>query len=346
MDEEYLRQAIGLAEGRQTHPNPRVGSVIVKDGRVIAEGYHRGPGTAHAEADALARAGGTAEGSTVYVTLEPCSFFGRTPPCADALVAAKVAKVVIATGDPDPNVSGAGLAILRDAGIEVVTGVLEAEAIALDPGYFHHRRTGRPRVTIKAAMTLDGNTAAADHTSQWITSPESRTDAHTLRSTMDAILIGAGTLRDDDPALTVRIDGYEGPQPRPVVVAGSQPLPASAQIFGRNPVVLSATEIETTGELVVVPTSDGRVDLAAAMQILGEMGIVDLLVEGGAGMIGELSHANLVDRGVLYIGAKFGGGSGIGVSSGLFSTLGDASDMSITDVAKIGPDVRIEFERA
>lgn len=346
MDEAYLRRAIELAEGQITHPNPRVGSVIVKGDRVVAEGIHRGPGTAHAEADALATAGDEAEGATVYVTLEPCSVHGRTPPCADALVAAKVRRVVVGTGDPDVRVSGRGLAILRAAGIEVVEGVLESEALALDPGYFHHRRTGRPRVTIKAAMTLDGNTAARDHTSQWITSAEARRDGHRLRSSVDGILIGAGTLRDDDPALTVRLDGYEGPQPRPIVVAGDEPLPTAARVFERNPIVLSATEVSVPGELVVVPRAPGGVDLTAAMETLGSMGIVDILVEGGAGMIGALSSADLVDRGVLYIGAKFSGGSGIGVSRGLFATLSDAMDVSITDVVRIGPDVRVEFERS
>lgn len=344
MDEDFLRQAIRLAEGRVTHPNPRVGAIIVRNGEVLAEGFHTGPGTRHAEAAALASALGSVEGSTAYVTLEPCSHHGRTPPCADALIEAGVSRVVIGALDPDPLVAGKGIEKLRAAGIEVVTGVLESEARALDPGYFHHRLTGRPRITIKAAMTLDGNTAAADGTSQWITSSEARQDGHRLRAASDAVLVGAGTLLDDDPELTVRLDNYEGPQPRPIIVAGQRALPPGAKLFAREPVVISASPLDLPGENIVVPSSEGRVDLEAAMLALGERGIVDLLVEGGAGIIGELARAGLVDRGVLYVGRKFGGGTGIGVAGGVFTTLEDAIDVRIVSVERVGPDLRVEFE--
>ena len=344
MDEDYLRRAIGLAKGQATHPNPRVGAVVVRDGEVLAEGFHTGPGTMHAEAAALASASGSVDGSTVYVTLEPCSHHGRTPPCADALIAAGVAKVVIGAGDPDPLVAGQGIAKLRAAGIEVVTGVLESEALALDPGYFHHRVTGRPRVTIKAAMTLDGNTAAADGSSRWITATEARADGHRLRAAADAVLVGSGTLLDDDPELTVRLDGYRGAHPRPVIVAGRRPLRPTAKLFERNPIVISTEPLNVPGQNLVVAGMDGQVDLRAALLALGGEGVVDLLVEGGAGIIGGLARQGLIDRGVLYVGAKFGGGTGIGVASGVFAKLEDAVDVTIISVERVGPDLRIEFE--
>ena len=344
MDEDFLRQAIRLAEGRSTHPNPRVGAVIVRNGEVVAEGFHAGPGTKHAEVAALSFAQGSVAGSTMYVTLEPCSHHGRTPPCADTLIEAAVSKVVIGALDPDPLVAGQGVEKLRAAGIEVVTGILESEARALDPGYFHHRVTRRPRVTIKAAVTLDGNTAAVDGTSQWITSPEARQDGHRLRAASDAVLIGAGTLLNDDPELTVRLDGYEGPQPRPIIVAGQRALWPGAKLFAREPIVLSAGPLDLPGENVVVPDADGGVDLLAAMRALGERGIVDMLVEGGARVIGSLARAGLVDRGVIYIGNKFGGGTGIGVAGGVFATLEEAIDVHIVSVERVGPDLRVEFE--
>jgi len=344
MDEDYIRRAIALAQGQSTHPNPRVGAVIVKDGEVLSEGFHCGPGTKHAEAVALAGADVSVVGSTVYVTLEPCSHHGRTPPCADALIASGVAKVVIGAGDPDPLVAGQGIAKLKAAGIEVIAGVLEREARALDPGYFHHRLTGRPRVTIKAAMTLDGNTAAADGSSQWITSGEARADGHRLRSAADAILVGSGTLLNDDPELTVRIDGYEGGQPRPVIVAGRRPLPSTARLFERDPIVISTEPLDLPGQNIVVPLLDEQVDLHAALLALGGEGIVDLLVEGGAGIIGGLARGGLIDRGVLYVGARFGGGTGIGVASGVFANLEDAADVTIISAERVGHDLRIEFE--
>ncbi|MGH8875215.1 MAG: bifunctional diaminohydroxyphosphoribosylaminopyrimidine deaminase/5-amino-6-(5-phosphoribosylamino)uracil reductase RibD, partial [Acidimicrobiia bacterium] len=230
MDLELMRRAIDLARPNRTHPNPRVGAVVVApDGTVVGEGAHPGAGLPHAEALALAAAGDAAAGATLYVTLEPCGHHGRTPPCTETVVASGVRRVVVGVTDPDPRVAGAGLARLRATGLEVTVGVLEAEVEALDPAYFHHRRTGLPLVTLKAAITLDGQAAAQDGTSQWITGPEARADAHRLRAEADALMVGAGTLRVDDPLLTVRLDGYEGPQPVPVVVAGRRPLPASAR---------------------------------------------------------------------------------------------------------------------
>ncbi|MGH8947533.1 MAG: bifunctional diaminohydroxyphosphoribosylaminopyrimidine deaminase/5-amino-6-(5-phosphoribosylamino)uracil reductase RibD, partial [Acidimicrobiia bacterium] len=248
-----MRRAIELAAAHRTHPNPRVGAVIVDEsGQVVGEGAHLGVGQPHAEVVALREAGDRARGSTLHVTLEPCSHHGLTPPCAGAVAEAGVRTVVIGAIDPDPRVSGAGVSSLRGAGIEVETGMLEDEAEAVDPAYFHHRRTGLPLVTMKVAMTLDGSVAAIDGSSQWITSEVARNDAHNLRSVMDAVVVGAGTFRSDDPLLSARIEGVER-QPVPVVVAGRQSLPIDRRIWDRSPIVISARQLGVpSGEVVVV----------------------------------------------------------------------------------------------
>jgi diaminohydroxyphosphoribosylaminopyrimidine deaminase/5-amino-6-(5-phosphoribosylamino)uracil reductase len=230
---------------------------VAADGTVIAEGAHSRAGAPHAEAVALAEAGADAAGATQYVTHEPCAHHGRPPPCTDAIVDAGVARVMVGTADPDRDAAG-GVGILTAAGVEVVTGLLDDECSAVDPGYFHHRRTGRPLVTLKLATTLDGQAAAADGTSQWITTEAARSDTHRLRALADAVMVGSGTLRDDDPRLDARpggtpavagadhgrsdnsegADGHPGDhQPRPVVVAGRRPLPAAAKLYDRNPLI-------------------------------------------------------------------------------------------------------------
>lgn len=224
-DQRFLARAADLARDSQPHPNPRVGAVLVKDGREVGEGVHAGPGTDHAEVVALnTLSKGEAVGATMYVTLEPCAHHGRTPPCVDAIVAAGVARVVIGEVDPDGQVSGRGIAELEEAGVEVVMSAMPGLYATLDPAYVHHRTTGRARITLKAAVTLDGQLAAADGTSQWITGTEARGHGHALRAAADAVIIGAGTLIADDPRLDVRLDSFTGRQPRPVVVAGRRPL--------------------------------------------------------------------------------------------------------------------------
>ncbi|GMQ85957.1 MAG: bifunctional diaminohydroxyphosphoribosylaminopyrimidine deaminase/5-amino-6-(5-phosphoribosylamino)uracil reductase RibD [Acidimicrobiia bacterium] len=343
--EELMRRAVGLTDDTYPHPNPRVGAIVLSaNGTVVAERAHAGPGQHHAELMALTDAGERAAGGTLVVTLEPCSHHGRTPPCVDAIVRANVATVIIGVEDPDLRVSGSGMSQLREAGITVIEGVLPDVVRGADAGYFHHRITGFPRLTLKMATTIDGQAAAADRTSQWITGDEARLDAHRLRARSDAIVIGAGTLRTDNPRLDVRIDSYTGPQPRPVIVGGGRPLPAAAAVYGRNPLLFSpdgAEPPEGIRDVIVVPGPDG-VDLETMMKHLGTMGFVEVLVEGGPSLAGSLVRQRLVDEFVVYVGAKLGGGVGVPAIGGVFETIDAAIDVQINAITPIGSDIRID----
>jgi diaminohydroxyphosphoribosylaminopyrimidine deaminase/5-amino-6-(5-phosphoribosylamino)uracil reductase len=259
------------------------------------------------------------------------------------VIAAGVGRVVIGSIDPDPKVAGGGIARLRQAGIEVVAGV-ESDAVeAADPGYFHHRRTGRARVVHKTAITLDGQTAAGDGSSRWITGERARADVHAVRASMDAVLIGVGTLVADNPRLDVRLPGYEGPQPRPVIVAGTRPLPPEARIWDRDPLVIAPAPVPVPGELVVAPGVSGTVDLGQALIAIAERGLLDVLVEGGAGISASLWRAGLVDHGVWYVAGRIAGGIGLGVFDHTFSNIDQARAVEIVAVQHLGPDLRIEW---
>lgn len=341
--EAMMRRAIELAAAARPHPNPRVGALVLNAaGEIIAEAHHRRPGEPHAERIALDSAGDGAAGGSLIVTLEPCDHHGRTPPCTEAVLASGVKRVVVGALDPDPRVLGKGVAKLRAAGLEVETDVLAGDVEAADPGYFHHRRTGRPRVTLKSALTLDGQIAAIDGTSQWITSPEARRDAHLLRAGVDAVVVGAGTVLADDPQLTVRIDGHDGYQPLPVVVAGARPLPETSQLWNREALVYAPRSNPIPAEVVEMPGRDG-VDLGKMLADLGARGHLDLLVEGGPTLAGSLLRDGLVDRGVFYIGAVLAGGTGRPAIRGIWSTLDDGHVVDVLSVERIGPDIRIEF---
>lgn len=342
-----MARAADLTRGTNPHPNPRVGCLVVsQDGAVVGSGAHLGPGQPHAEVLALRQAGSAAQGGTVYVTLEPCAHLGRTPPCTAALVAAGVGRVIVGTSDPDPLVTGRGFEALRSAGIEVDVMPKNEQWERVDPGYFHQRRTGRPRVTLKLATTLDGQIAAADGTSQWITGDEARHDAHLLRARADAVMVGAGTVLEDDPRLSVRVDGYEGPQPVPIVVAGRRALPPGANLFRRPAIVISTVPLPDLPAEVIEVGGDasGRVDLGEALQALGVRGILDVLVEGGAGLAASLLAAGMVERGVIWMGGLLAGGLGRPAFDGVFATLAQARRIRFTDVRTLGGDVRIEFE--
>jgi diaminohydroxyphosphoribosylaminopyrimidine deaminase/5-amino-6-(5-phosphoribosylamino)uracil reductase len=318
-----MRRALALATGarRRTPPNPWVGCVLVTTDGQVFEGATAPPGGHHAEADALAAAraaGADLRGSTLYVTLEPCCHFGRTPPCADAIVAAGVARVVASVEDADAQVQGQGFARLRAAGVTVETGLLAGEARQQLAPYFKHRRTGRPWVTLKLAATLDGRTAAPDGSSRWITGSAARADVHRLRAEHDAVLVGAGTVRVDDPSLTVR--GVDGPDPQRVVLGR---VPPGAKV---------APALELAG-----PPGD-------VLDELGRRGILAVLVEGGATVAHQFHEARLVDRYVLYFApAMFGGDDGQPVFRGKGGpTIDDLWRGRIVDVRRLGDDLRID----
>ena len=340
-----MRRALELAAPHRPHPNPRVGAVVLDpDGNVIGEGAHRGPGEPHAEAVALTAAGPGARGGTIIVTLEPCNHFGRTPPCVDAIVQAGVASVVIGAVDPDSRVAGAGTTALRKRGIEVEEGVLAAAVEALDPAYFHHRRTGLPRLTLKAALTLDGQLAASDRSSRWISGEAARADGHRLRAGSDAVLVGSGTVISDDPQLDVRIPDYNRPQPRPIVLVGSRDLPGGARILQRDPLLIAGRSLGITGQVVTVsPGPDGRPVLGEALRAIAGQGYLDVLVEGGAGLASALWKEGLVDRGVFYMAGRIAGGQGLSLFDGPWNTLEDSVEVEIVDVVRLGPDLRVEW---
>jgi diaminohydroxyphosphoribosylaminopyrimidine deaminase/5-amino-6-(5-phosphoribosylamino)uracil reductase len=294
---------------------------------------------------ALAAAGDAAEGATMYVTLEPCVHHGNTPPCTDAILEAGISTVVVAREDPDEKMAGSGIYILKQSGVDVEVGLESAAAIELDPAYFHHRETGMPLVTMKVAMTLDGSVAALDGSSRWITSEEAREDAHRLRATMDAVVVGAGTLRIDDPLLTVRLDGWEGHQPTPVVIAGVEDLPQDARLWARDPLVLATRPIEIpSGELVVVAGDRHLPYPEVAAKSLADRGLIDLLLEGGAALMGAWLRAGVISKGILYLAGRIGGGRGLQPVGGEFATIEEAREVTIVDVRTVGPDLRIEFE--
>jgi diaminohydroxyphosphoribosylaminopyrimidine deaminase/5-amino-6-(5-phosphoribosylamino)uracil reductase len=318
---------------------------LVKAGAIVGRGATDDAGRPHAEILALASAGKAARGATAYVTLEPHNHQSTSPPCTDALIDAGVRKVVVAVLDPNPSVSGAGVERLRAAGVTVDVGI-EADAVKEQlRHYLHSYATGRPYVVMKAGLTLDGNVAAVDGSSQWITSKEARLDVHRLRADVDAVMVGANTLRVDNPLLNVRLDGFDGHQPHPVIVKGSEPLPDAA-LSQRSTLVISTTSDIAWGRpLVVEPDKNGLPDLLQAMVSLREEGLLSVLAEGGAKLNSALWKAGLIDRGVWYFGAKLGGGQGRPVLSGQFDTLADAEGVSIVDVRMIGPDIRCEFVR-
>jgi len=309
----------------QVAPNPAVGCVLVKAGRVVGRGWTQPGGRPHAETEALGRAGTAAEGATAYVTLEPCAHHGKTPPCAEAMIAGRIARCVVALEDPDPRVAGKGLEMLRAAGIVVDLGLLEREAAALNAGYLLRQRSRRPQVTLKLAATLDGRIATAGGASRWITGPAARQWAHRLRAESDAVLVGGGTALADDPRLDVRLPGLAAHAPLRVVLNGRLRLPtthdlvarASAQATclvtrpGGDPARLSAYRTAGVELIEVVDDADGRLSLPATLEALAERGINELLVEGGGQVAAALLRADLVDRLVWFRAPKVIGGDGL-----------------------------------
>ncbi len=303
-----MRLALEQAEAGlgTTSPNPSVGAVLVKDGRVVGRGHTQPPGQPHAEAMALLEAGEAARGATAYVTLEPCNHHGRTPPCTEALIEAGVVEVVYALGDPDERVNGAGSRRLREAGIRVTEGDGADEAARLLQGYLKHQQTGLPLVIVKYAASLDGRIASASGDARWVSGPEARAWVHRLRQQVDAIAVGSGTVLADDPELTARPDSGEAArQPLRVVIDSRGRTPASARVLGPGALVATSDvspegwrrEIEGTGaEVLVLPSEGGYVSLEALLRNLGDRDVVHLLVEGGGALLGSLFDERRVDR--------------------------------------------------
>lgn len=351
-DHEWMTRALRLAEQGlyTTSPNPRVGCVIVREGMAVAEGFHQRAGAAHAEANALLAAGEKARGATAYVTLEPCAHHGRTPPCVDALIAAGVARVVLAMEDPNPLVSGRGVERLRGAGVKVDIGLLENEARELNIGFVSRMTRGRPWVRMKCAASLDGRTALANGTSKWITGPAARMDVQRLRARACAMLTGAGTVLADDPQMNVR--EIETPrQPKRVVVdTHLSVLPGARILQGDGAVVVTATEDagavaamrEAGVEVVELGGVGGHVDLPRLMHLLGEREINELMVEAGATLNGAFLQADLVDELVLYLAPSIMGST----ARGLFALpelarMEDKIELTIRDVRMVGGDLRV-----
>lgn len=360
----HMRAALALAARGlgNTWPNPSVGCVIVKDGRVLGRGWTQPGGRPHAETEALKRAGDAARGATAYVTLEPCCHWGRTPPCTDALAAAGVARVVVALRDPDPRVDGEGLRRLRAAGIVVEEGLLSREAASVNHGFIKRLRQGLPMVTLKLATTLDGRIATAAKESRWITGPEARRAAHGLRARHDAILVGSGTVIDDDPDLTCRLPGGV-PVPAPRVVADARlriPLASRlvrtarevptlvATVPGHPEAALAALR-EAGVEVIEFPEGPGGLAMRGILAELAARGMTRVLAEGGSGIAASLLREGLADRLAWFHAPMVIGGDGIPAAyalhpDGPLPELARAPKFRRMSVRMLGPDMLSEYE--
>jgi diaminohydroxyphosphoribosylaminopyrimidine deaminase/5-amino-6-(5-phosphoribosylamino)uracil reductase len=360
-DIPHMRAALALARRGlgTTWPNPSVGCVIVRDGRVVGRGRTAPGGVPHAEPVALAMAGEQAKGATAYVTLEPCCHWGRSPPCTDALIAAGIARIVVAATDPDPRVNGQGLAKLQDAGIEVETGVLETEALETLIGFNHRITLGRPMVTLKLASTLDGRIATHSGESQWITGTPARRLGHAMRGRHDAVMVGVGTVLADDPDLTCRVPGFRTTPNVRIVADSHLRTPLTSHLLAtageiptwfllREGTNLAREEafVNIGAKLIKVPGSSAGVDLTAAMIALGSSGLTRILVEGGGQLAAALLRANLVDRIAWFHAPSIMGGDGWpAVQAFGIETLDQMPRFRRDSVTAIGDDMLSEFTR-
>jgi diaminohydroxyphosphoribosylaminopyrimidine deaminase/5-amino-6-(5-phosphoribosylamino)uracil reductase len=357
IDNEFMMQAIRLAARGlySTDPNPRVGCVLVKDGQVIGQGWHEQAGSPHAEINALTGAGDAARGATAYVTLEPCCHQGKTPPCSDALIKAGITRVVAAMEDPNPRVAGKGSAALRQAGIVVETGLLQAQAEQLNPGFIQRMKTGRPWVRCKLAMSLDGRTAMASGESRWISGEAARADVQRLRARSSAIMTGIGTVIADDPSLNVRLDNENDTpvrQPVRVILDSKLRTPKAARLLGLSGETIIFTReadenkraaLASDNVTVINQSSaNGQLDLGRVLDELGKREINEVQLEAGATLSGAMLDAGLVDELVIYMAPHLMGDGG----RGLFHLPGltemqQCIELSISDIRAIGPDIRI-----
>lgn len=364
--EYWMTKALQLAQKGlfTTHPNPRVGCVLVKQDELIGQGYHVKAGEGHAEVNALANAKQDVSGATAYVTLEPCSHQGKTPPCADALIKAGVACVVYGMQDPNPEVAGNGLAKLKAAGIEVVGPILDAECEALNPGFNKRMREGLPFVRVKLAMSLDGRTAMESGESQWITGPDARLDVQKWRAQSDAIVTGIGSVLADNPSMTVRID-EQGQQVdaktvrqplRVIMDTALSIVPEAKILYPSSQACVFAIEKEVEAEHLEVlqqkgvqvkfsPSGDdGRLDLIDAMEQLADMGINEVLLETGAELAGGFLQAGLIDEIVVYMAPKLLGSSARALFQLPLEVMADAVDLQLKSVRQVGQDLRLVYQ--
>ena len=357
MERKYMERAIELAKRARgfTSPNPMVGAVIVKDGRVIGEGYHERCGELHAERNALASLTESAEGATIYVTLEPCCHYGKTPPCTEAIIEHKLAKVVIGSRDPNPLVSGKGAAILRKAGIEVVEDFMREECDAINPIFFHYITTKRPYVAMKYAMTMDGKIATRTGASRWITGEAARNHVQTLRHEYKGIMVGIGTVLADNPMLNCRMQG--GIDPVRIVCDTHLRIPMDCQIVQTADTIetILATSTNEKGkieqlikkgvQILQIPEKDGCIDLNFLMQTLGEKGIDSILLEGGGRLNDSFLREKLIQKAYVYLAPKIFGGEdaktpveGIGVS-----LPEQSANFKLQQIQQIEEDILLEY---
>jgi diaminohydroxyphosphoribosylaminopyrimidine deaminase/5-amino-6-(5-phosphoribosylamino)uracil reductase len=355
LDRQFMDAALALARRGlgNTWPNPAVGCVIVKDGIVVGRGWTQQGGRPHAETEALARAGAAAKGATVYVTLEPCSHHGKTPPCAEALIAAQVARVVVATGDPDTRVDGRGIAMLREAGIAVEQGLAQAEADAINAGFFKRVRRAKPLVTLKLAGSLDMRIATKTGESKWITGDAARARAHLIRAEHDAVMVGSGTVLADDPTLDVRLPGFDNARRVRVVVDGRLRTPLTAKLVRTARTQPSwivhrpdadkfraAAFAESGVEMIAVdPAPEGHATLDAILKALAAKGITRLMIEGGAHLAGAFLRGGEVDRLAIFRAGRVIGGDGVpAIAAFGAAELAQAPGFRLETLEKIGED--------
>ncbi len=348
-----LALAAGEAGRGRTSPNPVVGALVVRKGRVIARGFHARAGEPHAEVMALKKVGQAARGADLFVTLEPCVHFGRTPPCVDAIIAAGVRRVIIGTIDPNPLVKGRGVRRLRRAGIDVVSGVFETECRAANAAFFTFMQKGRARAVLKVAATLDGKIATASGDSRWVSGPDARALVHRWRDEFDAVLVGAETVRKDDPQLTTRRSGGKGRDAVRVMLDSRCTLPLTAGVFclkSHAPTIVATTAAAPLGrrqalekrgvEVIVCKTRSGRIDLEDLLVRLGARGLLDVLVEGGATVFGSFLAAGLVDELRIFVAPRVVGSSGLSwAAMAAPSTMADAMRFAPPSIQRIGDDV-------
>ena len=358
-DSDYMQMALALAEKGVGYvsPNPMVGAVVVNNGQVVGRGYHQAVGGPHAEVHALDDAGESARGATLYVTLEPCNHHGRTPPCTEKILASGIHRVVVAMQDPNPGVCGGGNERLRAQGVSVDCGVCEARARKLNESFIKHVRTGHPFVTLKMAATLDGRIATASGDARWVTGPPAREMVHRMRHAMDAILVGAGTVRADDPELTVRLNGEQGKDPARFVLDARLSISGQARMLNQAStaatyVVCSVDAsdadkqrlIKKGARIIEAPGRRGDIVWPFLMDKMGAMGITSLLIEGGAAVAADALAAGVIDKVVLFFAPKLlGGDDGIPLFRGPgVAAMKEALPLKNVRVDRIGEDILVE----